>query len=69
MTQARGWRRVGTATVRWPGAILVCAIAVSLEKTTVDVGELRDHMADFDDFLRPLRNMRCGLPSFTKAIR
>ncbi|PND55318.1 MMPL family RND transporter [Mycobacterium sp. ENV421] len=24
------WHRVGTATVRWPGAILVCAIAVSL---------------------------------------
>jgi putative drug exporter of the RND superfamily len=30
MTQPRGWRRVGTATVRWPGGILVCAIAVSL---------------------------------------
>ena len=24
------WHRVGTATVRWPGAILVCAVAVSL---------------------------------------
>ncbi|MCA2245824.1 MMPL family transporter [Mycobacterium sp. WUMAC-067] len=30
MTQARGWRRIGTATVRWPGAILVCAILVAL---------------------------------------
>jgi RND superfamily putative drug exporter len=30
LAQARGWRRVGSATVRWPGAILVCAIAVSL---------------------------------------
>lgn len=30
MNQARGWRRVGTATVRWPGGILVCAIVVSL---------------------------------------
>jgi RND superfamily putative drug exporter len=28
--KTRGWRRVGTATVRWPGAILVGAIAVSL---------------------------------------
>ncbi|OBK45832.1 RND family transporter [Mycobacterium sp. 1081908.1] len=30
LTQARGWRRIGTATVRWPGAILVCAVALSL---------------------------------------
>ncbi|GAB1813052.1 MMPL family transporter [Mycobacterium sp. MUNTM1] len=28
--QKRGWRRVGTATVRWPGAILVCAIVLSM---------------------------------------
>ncbi|MGY4710314.1 MMPL/RND family transporter [Mycolicibacterium sp. CBM1] len=26
----RLWHRVGTATVRWPGAILVCAVSVSL---------------------------------------
>lgn len=26
----RGWRRIGTATVRWPGAILVCATALAL---------------------------------------
>ncbi|ART74266.1 MMPL family RND transporter (plasmid) [Mycobacterium dioxanotrophicus] len=26
----RMWRRIGTATVRWPGAILVAAVAVSL---------------------------------------
>jgi RND superfamily putative drug exporter len=30
MSQARGWRRIGAATVRWPGAILVCAIGVAL---------------------------------------
>jgi RND superfamily putative drug exporter len=30
VVRSKGWRRVGTATVRWPGAILVCAIAVSL---------------------------------------
>ncbi|OBH14043.1 RND family transporter, partial [Mycobacterium sp. E1747] len=28
--QARGWRRTATMTVRWPGAILVCAIALAL---------------------------------------
>jgi putative drug exporter of the RND superfamily len=28
--KTRGWRRVGTATVRWPGAILVSAIVASL---------------------------------------
>jgi RND superfamily putative drug exporter len=28
--KARGWRRIGTATVRWPGAILVGAVAASL---------------------------------------
>ncbi|MCU1699164.1 MAG: hypothetical protein JWR34_5227 [Mycobacterium sp.] len=30
VVRSKGWRRVGTATVRWPGAILVCAIAISL---------------------------------------
>jgi RND superfamily putative drug exporter len=30
VTKTKGWRRVGTATVRWPGGILVCAIAISL---------------------------------------
>jgi RND superfamily putative drug exporter len=30
LNQGTGWRRVGTATVRWPGGILVCAIVVSL---------------------------------------
>lgn len=29
-TTARGWRRVGTATVRWPGPILVSALAITL---------------------------------------
>ena len=28
--RVRGWRKVGAATVRWPGAILVASIAVSL---------------------------------------
>jgi RND superfamily putative drug exporter len=28
--RTRGWHRVGTATVRWPGAILVCAIVAAL---------------------------------------
>ena len=28
--KTRGWRRVGTATVRWPGAILVGAVVASL---------------------------------------
>ncbi len=30
MAQPRGWRRIGAATVRWPGAILICAILVAL---------------------------------------
>jgi len=29
-TPARGWRRVGTAIVRWPGPILVASLAVTL---------------------------------------
>jgi putative drug exporter of the RND superfamily len=28
--RARGWRRVGSATVRWPGAVLVMAVALAL---------------------------------------
>ena len=28
--RVRGWRKIGAATVRWPGAILVASIAVSL---------------------------------------
>ena len=28
--KARGWRRIGTATVRWPGPILVATLAVTL---------------------------------------
>ncbi|MCX2933893.1 RND family transporter [Mycobacterium sp. CVI_P3] len=28
--QARGWRRIGTAIVRWPGPILVASLAVTL---------------------------------------
>jgi putative drug exporter of the RND superfamily len=30
MIKVRGWRRVGTAIVRWPGPILVAALAVAL---------------------------------------
>ncbi|MGV0626400.1 MMPL/RND family transporter [Mycolicibacter minnesotensis] len=30
ISTSRGWHRVGTATVRWPGAILVVAVAASL---------------------------------------
>ncbi|MEB3031366.1 MMPL/RND family transporter [[Mycobacterium] nativiensis] len=30
VTRSTGWHRVGTATVRWPGAILVVAVAASL---------------------------------------
>ena len=29
-SQCRGWRRIGAAVVRWPGPILVAAIAVAL---------------------------------------
>jgi putative drug exporter of the RND superfamily len=28
--KARGWRRIGTATVRWPGPILVATLAITL---------------------------------------
>ena len=28
--RTRGWRRIGTAIVRWPGPILVASIAVAL---------------------------------------
>ncbi|MGB2923603.1 MAG: MMPL family transporter [Mycobacterium sp.] len=28
--RVRGWRKIGAATVRWPGAILVASVAVSL---------------------------------------
>ncbi|WP_019971851.1 RND family transporter [Mycobacterium sp. 141] len=30
MDRARGWRRIGTATVRWPGAVLVTAVIAAL---------------------------------------
>jgi RND superfamily putative drug exporter len=29
-TQSTGWHRIGTATVRWPGGILVCAVVASM---------------------------------------
>ena len=31
-------------------------MVVQIQGMTVDVAELRDHIADFDDFFRPLRN-------------
>jgi len=45
-TQTRGWRRIGTAIVRWPGPILVVSLAIALigllalpgYKTSYDVG-------------------------------
>ncbi|MBS9535542.1 MMPL family transporter [Mycobacterium sp. M1] len=30
VSRSAGWHKVGTATVRWPGAILVCAVSASL---------------------------------------
>jgi putative drug exporter of the RND superfamily len=30
MTQTRGWRRIGTAIVRWPGPILAASVALAL---------------------------------------
>ena len=44
--RTRGWRRIGTAIVRWPGPILVAALAVAAVgllalpgyKTSYDVG-------------------------------
>lgn len=30
LAQGRGWRRIGAASVRWPAAILICSVAVSL---------------------------------------
>ncbi|OBI23573.1 RND family transporter [Mycobacterium sp. E2497] len=44
-SRSRGWRRIGTATVRWPGAILVCAILLSL----VGVLTLPGYRTTYDD--------------------
>ena len=32
-TQTRGWRRIGTAIVRWPGPILVVTVAVAADRS------------------------------------
>ena len=32
------------------------SMVVKMRGTVVDIKELRDHIADFDDFFRPLRN-------------
>jgi RND superfamily putative drug exporter len=43
--QARGWRRIGTAIVRWPGPILVASLAVTL----VGLLTLPGFKPDFND--------------------
>jgi len=44
-TKTRGWRRVGTAVVRWPGAILVASAAI----TMVGLLALPSYQTSYDD--------------------
>ena len=44
-TQTRGWRRIGTAIVRWPGPILVASTAVTL----VGLLALPSYSTSYDD--------------------
>ena len=44
-TSTRGWRRVGTAVVRWPGPILVASLAVTL----VGLLALPSYTTSYDD--------------------
>jgi RND superfamily putative drug exporter len=44
-TQTRGWRRIGTAIVRWPGPILVASTAVTL----VGLLALPSYTTSYDD--------------------
>nr|WP_246183018.1 MMPL family transporter [Mycolicibacterium grossiae] len=44
-TQTRGWRRIGTAVVRWPGPILLASIAVTL----VGLLALPSYTTSYDD--------------------
>ena len=44
-TKTRGWRRVGTAVVRWPGPILVASTAVTL----VGLLALPSYVTSYDD--------------------
>jgi RND superfamily putative drug exporter len=44
-TQTRGWRRIGTAIVRWPGPILVASTAV----TMVGLLALPSYTTSYDD--------------------
>ncbi|BBY47265.1 membrane protein [Mycolicibacterium arabiense] len=44
-TNNRGWRRIGTAVVRWPGPILVASIAVTL----VGLLALPSYSTSYDD--------------------
>jgi putative drug exporter of the RND superfamily len=49
--RTRGWRRIGTAVVRWPGPILVATIALSL----LGLLALPGYRTDYNDghYLRP----------------
>ncbi|KQY08271.1 hypothetical protein ASD37_10160 [Mycobacterium sp. Root135] len=44
-TKTRGWRRIGTAVVRWPGAILVASAAI----TMVGLLALPSYQTSYDD--------------------
>ncbi|WP_445167869.1 MMPL/RND family transporter [Mycolicibacterium sp. Dal123E01] len=44
-TSTRGWRRVGTAVVRWPGPILVASIAIAL----IGLLALPSYRTSYDD--------------------
>lgn len=53
--QTRGWRRVGTAIVRWPGPILAVSIAIAL----IGLLALPGYKTNYDN--------RKYLPGYTKA--
>jgi putative drug exporter of the RND superfamily len=53
--RTRGWRRVGTAIVRWPGPILAVSIAIAL----IGLLALPGYKTNYDN--------RKYLPSYTKA--
>ena len=54
--RTRGWRRVGTAIVRWPGPILAVSIAIAL----IGLLALPGYKTDYDN--------RDYLPESTKAV-
>jgi putative drug exporter of the RND superfamily len=53
--RTRGWRRVGTAIVRWPGAILAVSVAIAL----IGLLALPGYKTNYDN--------RKYLPDYTKA--